>query len=146
MAEGLPRTPRILDLLDIAACTRLNSQGGSRHGHTGSRFGSFFVDTSQSHSRRCWTGAEGQNRTFTTSTELYHFGHDRIVLPWEMLLMLGFPGNVRVPRDLNPRDLKTMIGNSMSLPSVGTLLWSLHVMRYREFEVGGLGPRAHRDL
>ena len=123
--EGIPHSARVLDFLDVAASARLSD---------GLTLQDFYCDYSQSHGRRKWTNSRGCNPTFTTATELYAFGADRVVLPWEMLLMHGFPSNTRVPQSLRQTTLKSMVGNGMSCACVGTLLWGLHVMRHRQFE------------
>ena len=125
VGEGIPHTPRVLDLLDVAASERLSSGQG---------FNAFYCDCSQSHSRAVWTRASGANPTFTTSTLLYAFHADRIVLPWEMCLMHGFPASARIPASVSQGDFKRLIGNGMSCPCVAVLLWGLHVARHRNFE------------
>ena len=135
VGEGVPKTARVLDILDVAACEHLSQNTDARAPRT--RFASSFCDYSQSHGRRNWTKPNGSNHTFTRSTELYSYGEDRLVLPYEMLLMHGYPPDIVLPQELTQRKLKEMVGNGMSLPCLGTVLWALHIMRYRQFEAPG---------
>ena len=118
--RGNPTSERVRDLLDLTAARVLaENRDLSR----------VFLDVSQGHLRRNYTSAEGLGPCFTRSTELYYFGQDRVVLPQEMLAMLGYTQPVQVPESVRPRDLKRMLGGGMSLPCVGTVLLSLHIMR-----------------
>ena len=148
VGEGVGRTARVLDLIDVAACARLKDleqcgKGCKSKAPVNHRdaFNDFLLDYSQSHSRKPWTRRNGVNPTFTTSTELYSFGADRIVLPREMMLMHGFPPNAKIPKNMRQCTLKNMVGNGMSVPCVATVLWSWHVMKHRQFEA----PQAQLD-
>ena len=124
VGEGLNLTPRVLDLLDLTTIKVLedrnrNLRSGMKH---------IYVDVSQSVLRDCFTSGDEVSPCFTTSTEMYSFAEDRVILPQEMLSMHGYQ-SVAVPNSVSPRDLKRMVGGGMSLPCVGTVLAALHVMK-----------------
>ena len=112
--EGLQLTPRIRDVLDLTAAKALNRAG------PGKGLKDIYVDVSQSLDRNCFSNAAGIVPCFTSSTELYSYGQDRVILPEEMLAMHGF-GTVTVPDSVDIRDLKRMAGTGMSLPCLGTV-------------------------
>eukprot|EP00439_Symbiodinium_sp_Y106_P034527 s6144_g4.t1 len=135
VGEGVAKTPRVLDLIVVAACVFLAEKNAkSLKDH--------FVDYSQSHGRRKWTNRSGVNPTLTTRSELYSFGEDRVVLPFELLRMHGFPADIVLPSDISPRQMRSIVGNGMSLPCLGTILWSLHVMKHRSFEAPATAAQA----
>ena len=123
--EGLRLTPRVRDVLDLTAAKVFSRNLPSQRGLT-----DIYVDVSQSLDRNCFTHADGSNPCFTGATELYSFAQDRIILPEEMLAFHGF-GHVEMPPSLGCRDLKRMAGTGMSLPCIGSILLSYHIMQTR---------------
>ena len=127
----MTHTERTCDLLDIVAAQTLLQ---NRSMPVDEALRNVYVDISQSHTRMNWSRRSIVG-TFTTSTELYSFAADRIILPCEMAWLHGFPRSMRVPREMSPKALKDAVGNGMSLPSLGAMLYALRIMRAREFEV-----------
>ena len=125
LGEGINMTDRIRDLLDVTAAKILLK----KHGNPKHELSRVFLDVSQSHIRHCHSSDDGLGPCFTTASELYHFGQDRVVLPQEILAMLGYTQVVQLPESVRPRDLKRMLGGGVSLPCVGSVLLSLHIMR-----------------
>ena len=123
MGEGLSLTKRVLDVLDVTAIKVLERNHQPQNG-----LKNIYVDVSQSIMRNTYTNLDNISPCLTTSTELYSFGHDRVILPQEMMAMHGYQ-RITVPETILPRDLKTMVGGGMSLPCIGTVLMALHVMQ-----------------
>ena len=120
-------TDRAQDLMDITAAMFLSKC--KKPGSKCPMLKQVFLDVSQSHCRPSCSSEDGVGPCFTTSSELYHFGSDRVVLPQEMLAMLGYVQPVQLPDSVQPQDLKRMLGGGMSLPCIGAILIALHVMR-----------------
>ena len=112
-------------MLDLTAAKALSRPGAAKG------LKDIYVDVSQSLDRNCFSSAEGIVPCFTSSTELYSYGQDRIILPEEMLAMHGF-GAVTVPDSVDIRDLKRMAGTGMSLPCLGTILLAFQMMNTRQ--------------
>jgi len=83
-----------------------------------------YVDISQNHARRPFTNEAGVTGTFTTSTLLYSFDRDNIVLPREMLYLHGHSRSISIPEEVKPSSVKSLAGEGMSLPCLGTVLFA----------------------
>ena len=83
-----------------------------------------FLDFSQSHSRRCFTQGN-VNKCLTTSSTIYSYGKDRMVLPCEMMAFQGYPKTLRFPLHATPADVRDFAGEGMTLPCLATVLWSI---------------------
>ena len=130
--EGVSLTPRVLDLLNVTAAKILLKEGKDKLLHT-------FLDVSQSLSRNAFTRPCGLVPCITTSTEMYSYAQDRVVLPEELLGMHGvITARFAVPDNLPPRELKNMAGGCLSCPCLGSVMWSWHVMRARRFDLNFL--------
>ena len=92
------------------------------------------LDASQSITRGTCTKKSGAHPCFTTSSELYSYREDRVILAIEMLAILGYPKEMIIPEDFTDRQLKRLAGNTISLPCLGMMFWSFLVMRRRDFE------------
>ena len=131
VAEGLRLSARHQDLIDTLAVKLLLAKRGQ---HALDVLKDTYLDISQGHDRMKHSRADGVACTFTTSTLLYPYSEDRVVLPFEMMLMHGFPRSAIAPRSIGQRALKDMVGNGMSLPCLATMIWAFWVMRNRQFE------------
>ncbi|CAE7834440.1 unnamed protein product [Symbiodinium sp. CCMP2592] len=131
VGEGLRLTARQQDLIDTVAAKVLLSKRGQLAVDV---LKDTYLDISQGHDRMKHSRADGVACTFTTSTLLYSYSEDRVVLPLEMMLMHGFPRSAIAPRSIGQRALKDMVGNGMSLPCLATMVWAFWVMRNRQFE------------
>ena len=128
---GVSGQKRVLDLLDCSWVhaykrAKLNSS------HAATRSGladGLIVDTSQNHVRKPLSSADGFLRTLLTSSDLYHFGEDRAVLPVEHLFLQGYGEEVVVPKGSTPNDVRTLAGEAICLPCLATVLWCLHLTK-----------------
>ena len=128
---GLSLTPRTRDVLDITAARVLTRQSKNTLGDLLDTV----VDVSQSVTRGTFSKISGVCPCFTSSSELYSFGQDRAVTALEMLRLLGYSESIIIPEELTIRQLKKLVANSISLPCLGVMLWSFHVMCARQFAV-----------
>ena len=117
-------TPRVKDLLDCIVIERMVAEGSSLT-DTLQGMANTIVDVSQSHTRRAYTSQDGRHKCLTTSSQLYSVGHDRIILPLEMLWFQGYPRQLKIPATVSPAHLKHFAGEGMSLPCLAQVLWSI---------------------
>ena len=131
---GVPRNKRVYGLVDccwMQACKRkrlrlnhtLTEEGLKAGVHKG-----LFVDISQNHIRRPWADSASGLRTLTTSTKLYHFGSDRMLVGKEYLMFQGYGTDV-CPANLSDNDLKNLAGEGICLPCLGHVLWCAHLIK-----------------
>ena len=83
------------------------------------------VDVSQNPSRRYFTNADGVAKCIHTATKLYSFRKDRIVLPFELMLLQGHPESMRIPDDMKCKELHDLAGEGICLPCLGLILTAL---------------------
>lgn len=131
---GVPRTARTLELLDVGylcAEQALRQQGlPADKGHV---VQNLTIDVSQNICRKPWSSSL---RTFTTTSQVYLYSADRILLPEEALRLLGFDD---VPGDalngVSAAEVSDLVGQAMALPSVAVPMLAL---LQAAFEHGGL--------
>ena len=106
-------SPRAIDLIETV-WTVLCAQHGFLEASK------FHVDVSQCITRRAWAKTI---RTLTTSTSIFSFSAQRLLLPSEHLHILGFPA-VSL-QDLSPHAVRSLAGAAMAPPCVGVALVAL---------------------
>ncbi|CAE7321568.1 unnamed protein product [Symbiodinium natans] len=126
-------TDRVKDLLDVAVAWRLRKQGlplwvGPEAQEC---LKDFFVDVSQSVGRTPWGKCGDNVLCFTKSTVLYSFQRGSLVHPLEMARMLGWPDNWEAPAGVPLNKIKEMLGNSVALPSLGSVVWAWRLVQSR---------------
>jgi hypothetical protein len=127
--EGMAITPRCLDILDLVTIQKCVGLKDKSPGSVRRAMDAVYCDTSQSHARHCFTNASGINHTATTSTDIYSFGRDSVLTPFEVMLLHGHPSNMEVPSSLSVNDLRSLAGEGMALPSLASVLWSLYLVK-----------------
>ena len=83
------------------------------------------VDLSQNPGRRYFSNAEGVAKCITTASKLYSFRRDRVVLPFELMLLQGHSESLKVPQGMRPKELAELAGEGICLPSLGLIVTSL---------------------
>ena len=74
--------------------------------------------------RKTYTNTKGLTRTQTTSTLLYSFDSDSVVLGREMLLLQGQPQSLQIEGQKDSV-LRSLAGEGMAVPCVGLVVWAL---------------------
>ncbi|CAE7260889.1 unnamed protein product [Symbiodinium sp. CCMP2592] len=129
--QGLPKSDRVKDLVDLVALEK--TRGTKRswqqmqnalHGH--------FVDVSQSHQRCKCSNTGGFMPTMTTGSIYYSYEADMVLCAREHMMLQGHDNTFRVPVGMAPRQLRSMAGNGMSLPSLATMIWSWFLLMNRK--------------
>lgn len=132
----MSRAKRTLDLLDCAwvhACKR-SKLGAGNTGVRGLRsagikagvHSELCVDVSQNHVRRPISDQNGFLRTLTTSSKVYHYGKDRLLILAEHLFLQGYDQQQAVTPNTGVRE---MAGEAMCLPCLASIIWSLHLTK-----------------
>lgn len=127
---GIPHTQRVLDLLNVVTAERLYSLEipfSARDSQIEEAMAESFVDVSQSHDRRPCSHQHGCLPTVTTSTLLYSFSKDSVVLPQELFMLHGFPRHMAIPPGMTQSNFRSMVGNGMCAPSLAQSLGALFV-------------------
>ena len=119
--EGLVCTARICGLLD-AVCSEVLpvSELHASFVRKQHLLQHVYVDLSQNPARRKFSRA-GMCPTMTTSTRLFSFHRNGLLLPLEMMLLQGHRRTLTIPRGLSPEGLKTLAGEGMCVPCLGTI-------------------------
>ena len=82
------------------------------------------VDTSQNPGRRPFVMRH--IGTMCTSSHLYHFGRDAVILPLEMLFLQGHPSRTEVPYDkMSATHARRLAGEGIALPCLALVVMSL---------------------
>lgn len=132
-ATGLRRTERICDLLDMVAAAKLLELGESPVNKPFSKMKELlqdvYCDVSQNPKFRSYTNKNGITGCLATSTVLYSFGRDRLVLPFELALLQGHRRGFKFPDDMPISKIRDLMGEGMSLPCLGTVVWCVYLIK-----------------
>lgn len=88
-----------------------------------------FCDISQNPKYRSCTSSEGFTGCLATSTMLYSYGKDRVVLPFELVLFQGHRRGIRFPTNMKPSKIRDLAGEGMSLPCLGSIIWAAYLLK-----------------
>ena len=144
---GLPKTDRILDLLDLFTIKRCKDANHSLRDNLEEFMAGQYMDVSQSLHRKAHTNAQGCNHALTTSSLLYSFTRDSVVTGRELLLFHGQPRSLSLPVDMAESQIMQLAGEGMTIPSLASVLWCVFLCRqfpdvpWHETKSGGLKKR-----
>ena len=147
--EGLHITPRVRAILNLVVASKVAGKKCKTAEDIRSYIGNIIVDVSQNPARRCFTPSKGIHHCLCTSSQLVHLGLMRVLLPCEYFFLQGHSeSSIRFPNPavftsstgVSPpsnRQLRTLAGEGMCLPCLGTIVWCLHLTG--AFDVNQLG-------
>ena len=129
---GVKHTDRSLELMDLVALqTVLGSQCRNpiqkalRHPQwMKDQLGKVFVDLSQNPVRRCFT-KRGKTPCLTTSSMIYAFSRDSLLVPLEHMLLQGHKRTISIPDQMSGKQVRELAGEGMSLPCLALIIWCL---------------------
>ena len=134
VGTGLPRTHRVFEVLELAVLQTLGTPDRIAKGKKNQKWlkeqviaADLVVDISQNPVRKAFT-KNGKWPCLTTSSQLYSFARDSMLLPIEHLLLQGHRRSVHVPRSMSVKGqqhIKDLAGEGMSLPCLGLLIWCM---------------------
>ena len=118
---GVPKTPRVLDLLNTAWAERLQACGGAGNVSTVEARIGFWANVSQAVQRHPY----GTPGTLATSGAWYSFQHDFLLDGQDECQLQGMP---RAPTPcLSSNQLHGLAGEAFSVPCVSTFLYSMYL-------------------
>ena len=130
----MPRNKRAYDLIDccwMQACKRKRLKLNQNLTQEGLKAGvqkGLFVDISQNHVRRPFAESASGLRTLTTSSKLYHYGSDRMLVGREYLIFQGYRSDVKTSNS-SEDEIRKLAGEGMCLPCLGHVLWCAHLIK-----------------
>ena len=135
-STGLSKTKRIQELLDMVALQSLVWKGVSPLNATlmnaaqkGEHLQHVFCDVSQNPRYASFTNHSGISPCLATSTILYSFARDRVVLPFELLMFMGHRRGIKIPPSAKPSQIRDLAGEGMHLASLGSVVWALYSIK-----------------
>jgi hypothetical protein len=114
--HGLRSDGRIIDILNIAWIDRRSK--ARRSSDPDDLVKGFFVNVSQSVSRRAW----GSIMALTQNSVIYTYEHDMVMSPEMNMRMQGFPSNLNLD-DLTDNQVRSLAGEAFCLPCIGSALY-----------------------
>lgn len=129
---------RIGELLDLAVIRYVGPQKACTLGSTELRqaCAELFTDTSQNPARFPHTSDEGLARCLTSSSIVYSYHADRLVLPLEHMLWQGHEMEVKIPEGMSQKNLRDVAGQGMHLPCLACLVAVLQYTGNFESQMG----------
>lgn len=130
--SGLKHTDRCWELMDLVALETLISSGFRKpidkalqdQSWVKKQLGNVLVDLSQNPVRRCFT-KNGKTPCLTTSSHIYTFGRDSLLVPLEHMILQGHKRTIEIPPKMSGKQLKELAGEGMSLPCLALIVWCL---------------------
>ncbi len=134
--RGVRRTPRVVDSLECAWGVRKReflttnprwlAKADSKEFRAVAAAG-LFCDLSQCVGRAPWTSKKTACvHCLTTSSVVYSFERDRIVLPIELLAWHAYPTEA-VPRAVPSAQIRDATGEMMALPAIAHIMLCVHL-------------------
>ena len=132
---GLRMTPRVKKLLD---CVCMHVCGGAHETQRIlnlspemarstilDKMEDVILDVSQNPSRRAFSNRCGMAKCLTTSSLLYSYRLDRVILPFEKMMWQGHSLVTKIPTSMSSKELDELAGIGIQLPSLGLLIVAL---------------------
>ena len=127
---GLPKTARVLDLLDLFVISRCQRLGVSlSNADMKAAMSGQFIDVSQSLLRCSYTNRNGINHALTTGSMLYSFDRDSVLTGKELLLLHGQPKSLELPAGATEAQIGHLAGEGMACPCLAVVLWSIYLAK-----------------
>ena len=133
-AVGMPKSDRVKAILNVVAAVKLKEKGiklGNPLPFSVKKdlLKNVFCDVSQNPKRSSFTNSRGVTGCLATSTALYSFGHDRIVLPVELAMFQGHRRGFQYPSSISSNQIRDLAGEGMCLPCLGTIIWCMYLTK-----------------
>ena len=130
MGLGLHLTKRVEAILDTVAAQHLGLQNlDLPFGRKKNMLRDVFCDISQNPKFKAFSNSSGVAPCLATSSTLYSFGGDRMVLPVESLYFQGHSRGIKIPTAMKSSDIKQLAGEGMALPCIGSVIWALYLTK-----------------
>ena len=128
--QGISRSPRVMAILDTVAIHVLGGAAAAaralamptRVQFIEAAMRNTIVDISQNPIRRAFSNSSGEAKCLTTSSTLYSYRRDSLMLPLEKLFVQGHGRDTQIPDSMTCNALEELAGMGISLPCLATLL------------------------
>ena len=130
VGQGLPQTERVRELVNLAAMQAVGgtlqtiSQAKSDRKFLKKQVANLVLDVSQNPERHAFT-KQGKFPCLTTSSSLYWYARDGMLVPLEHMLLQGHRRTLTIPKSMTPKSLRHLAGEGMSLPCLGLIVWCM---------------------
>ena len=133
-ATRLNVTPRVAEILDLVAATKLRELGVNLASpipflSKKKLLKEVSCDASQNPKFRSFTNTQQMTGCLATSTVLYSFGSDRLVTGFELALMQGNRRGLKYPRQMRNSEIRNLSGEGMALPCLATIVWAAFLVK-----------------
>ena len=126
----VPATDRAKGLMDLVAAEHLGRANWNiPFEEKQKRLQNIYLDISQNPKFKSCTNAQGITGCLSTSTALYSYGQDRMLLPVELLYIQGHSRTLEVPDLLTGSQIRDLAGEGICLPCLGTLVWAAYLIK-----------------
>ena len=121
-------TDRCRAILDVVVVAKLGLEAANMSFHEiKAKLTHVYCDLSQNPKFMGYTNDRGVTGCLATSTMLYSFARDGLLLPYELLLLQGHSRSLKIPDHVTSHQMKTLAGEGISLPCLGTVLWAVYL-------------------
>ena len=128
--RGLPKLPRVLDVLDCLVIHVLEQKKtNAATCNLQDLMQGMYVDVSQGFLRHFHTSTQGVNHALTTSSIVYSYDRDSVLTGRELLQLHGQPVSLNLPSELTESQISHLAGEGMALPCLAGLLWCLYLCK-----------------
>jgi len=83
------------------------------------------VDLSQNPCRKAFTNVSGISKCMTTSSQLYSYKRDGVILPCEQMYFQGHGRATKFPPEMSQKNIHDLAGQGISLPCLGAVFVAL---------------------
>ena len=129
-ASGFQPTQRVETILDLVAVQHLGLQNTDMPFAGKKRLlRDVFCDISQNPKFKAYSSDSGKAPCLATSTTLYSFGEDRLILPIELLYFQGHSRGIKIPDAMRSSQVRDLAGEGMAVPCLGTVIWALYLTK-----------------
>ena len=130
----MPKSDRVKAILNTVAAVKLQEQGVNLSNLPPfsvkkNLLKNVFCDVSQNPKHKSYTNSRGITGCLATSTVLYSYGHDRIVLPVELAMFQGHRRGFEYPPTITSNQIRDLAGEGMCLPCLATIVWCMYLTK-----------------
>ena len=135
-ATGMPRTERVKAIIEMVAVMKFQEMGYNLYTVQSMPFSQkrellrdVYCDVSQNPQHKNCTNSAGISGCLATSTVLYSYRLDRIVLPVELAMIQGHRRGFQFPECVSSNQIRDLAGEGMALPCLGTIVWCMYLIK-----------------
>ena len=130
---GLPNTERVREIVDVFALAALLQRTNRQRALTmnfadkKALLHDAYIDTSQNPKFISIGSPGGDMACLTTSSQVYSFGRDRMLVPQEYMLLQGHRRGFKLPA--SGTRVRQLAGEGICLPVLGVVIWAMYLTK-----------------